>query len=101
VLYDEDLNASDPKEAVRLLYRRLLQSARRLGRPRAPGQTPESFGRTLASLAPTEREGVQQVTQRYVAVRYGDRAPTPEQVAETRGAVERVEKALGERDGSR
>jgi hypothetical protein len=101
VLYDEDLNASDPKEAVRLLYRRLLQSARRLGRPRAPGQTPESFGRTLASLAPTEREGVQQVTQRYVAVRYGDREPSPEQVAETRDAVDRVEKALGERDGSR
>ncbi|MHB1317147.1 MAG: DUF4129 domain-containing protein [Anaerolineae bacterium] len=97
VLYDQELNVSDPRQAVRLLYRRLLQSARRLGRPRAPGQTPESFGRTLASLVPSEREGVQQVTRRYVAVRYGDREPTPEQVAETRGAVDRVEKALEER----
>jgi hypothetical protein len=100
VLFEQNLDASDPRQAIRLLYRRLLQSARKLGRPRAPGQTPASFGRLLVSLVPTESEGVEQVTQRYVAVRYGERVPTAEQVEETRGVVDRVEKALAERDGT-
>ena len=93
-LFDQALDASDPRQAVRLLYRRLLQAARKLGRPRARGQTPDGFARALSSLVPEEQDNVQQVTRRYVAVRYGDREPTPEQVQETRDAVDRVERAL-------
>ena len=48
----------------------------------------------LSTLVPEEGEDVQQVTQRYVAVRYGDREPTPEQVQNARDAVDRVERAL-------
>ena len=100
-LYAQDLDAADPRQAVRLLYRRLLQSARRLGRPRARGQTPASFGRSLTSLVPAQGDDVQAVTQRYVAVRYGDREPSPEQVQAAHSAVERLEKALEDRDGTK
>lgn len=92
--YDQALDASDPRQAVRLLYRRLLQAARRVGKPRARGQTPDGFARMLSTLVPEEGEDVQQVTQRYVAVRYGDREPTSEQVQNARDAVDRVERAL-------
>jgi len=92
--YDQALDAADPRQAVRLLYRRLLQAARKLGRPRARGQTPDGFARMLSSLVPAEHEDIQLVTQRYVVVRYGDREPTPEQVQEARDAVDRVERAL-------
>jgi hypothetical protein len=100
VLFDQTLAAGDPRQAIRILYRRLLQSARKAGHPRAPGQTPASFGRSLISLVPAEGEGVEQVTQRYVAVRYGERIPTPEEVEQARGAVGSVEKALAERDAT-
>jgi len=97
--FDGELDASDPRHAIRLLYRRLLQAARRVGRPRAPVQTPSRFARVVSALIPAEQEDVEQLTRRYMDVRYGDRVPSPDQVAEAREAMDRVERALARRDG--
>jgi len=99
LIYTDDLDASDPRESIRILYRRLLQLARRIGRPRARGQTPASFGRSLTILVPGEDQRIREVTDRYVAVRYGDHAPTAQQVQATREAVDEVERALNAREG--
>ncbi|MGI6368990.1 MAG: DUF4129 domain-containing protein [Anaerolineae bacterium] len=94
--YAEALSGANGREAMRLLYRRVLSAARRIGRPRMRGQTPQSYARTLGSLLPAERDSVQAVTARYAEVRYGEREPSAAELREAGAAVERIERALRE-----
>jgi len=85
-----------PRRAIRLTYQRLLAAAQAAGCPRAPGQTPSTYARVLDRLAPAHRADLHDLTEAYVAARYGELEPAQAAVERARGALTRLEQALRE-----
>jgi hypothetical protein len=80
----------------REIYAALLRLGAQLGRRRALPETPLEFEISLASLealAPG-RPAIRTVTDLYVQDRYGAEAPSPERIAEGRGAIGDLEELV-------
>lgn len=77
--------ALDDEEAarrrIRGLYQRFLTAMIERERPRPPGATPESYGRTVAPATPEQSAALETLTAAYVAVRYGSSMPDADTIA--------------------
>ena len=78
---------------IRMIYRRLMILSRKLGSQRRPAQTPLEFLPQLETLFPTEKAGVNAITQAYIKVRYGEYPETFEEVKTIESAWERIRRA--------
>jgi hypothetical protein len=87
----------DSRQAVRLLYQRLLARLREAGWPRSPGTTPLAYAHHVSALLSTEHKALHALTAAYHIARYGDAPPTPEQVADAQAALDRIVQALDQR----
>jgi hypothetical protein len=93
-LFLEELDGSDPRTRVRLLYRRLLMLGRSIEQPRMPEQTPAAYARRLSRIRPSESADLQTLTQAYHLARYSDEALSAEQMAAAEQATKRIEAAF-------
>jgi len=93
-LFADTLDQRDPRQRVRLLYRRLLLVGCAIEEPRLRGQTPTTYACRLARLNPEEGGDLQALTAAYHLVRYADEAPTPEALARAEHAIAHIEDAL-------
>jgi hypothetical protein len=84
----------DPRRTIRELYQRVLARAIALDLPRARGQTPSAYQRTLLYLCAEERASLETLTLAYEAARYGIATPTLEQVQAAQEAFARIDAAL-------
>jgi transglutaminase-like putative cysteine protease len=80
---------ADELEALRL-YRELEAALTRRGHPRAPSATPNEHVAALRAAGFADSDAVQQVTDGYMAARYGQASLGPEQLARLRAAVRQV-----------
>jgi len=89
--------AADP----RALYRELLRLGARLGKARAPSETPREYQQDLVKLAPlSEGEAeIEALTEVYAAARYASAPPEDARVEAARVALERL-RELANRSGS-
>jgi hypothetical protein len=85
---------NEPRQAIRLLYQRLLSRASALGFPRRPEVTPAVYKTVLRDLVPIQEEPLGTLTGAYQLARYGVKEPTLAQVEEATQAVDRIERAL-------
>jgi hypothetical protein len=81
----------EPRQAIRLLYQRLLSLAQRLGHPRAPGVTPLAHQHRLEQVLPGQRGALATLTALYLRARYAEEARTPAEVDEARQALAAIE----------
>ena len=88
------LNAADPRQRIRLLYRRLLTAARSIEQPRLRGQTPAAYARRLARLQPARADDLQVLTEAYHLARYADKAPSGDVVNKAEQATARIEQTF-------
>lgn len=79
----------DRDRAVRL-YLALENSLRSTGHPRPPDVTPSEHARDLGQLGFAAAEEVRQVTDAYLAARFGERGLTPQEYARLRQVSRRV-----------
>ncbi len=79
----------DPRLIVRRAYQSMLEWAASLGRPRAPGLTPQTYAATLSQAAPPGAEAIATLTQAYEVARYAAAPPSLEE-------AHRAENALGQ-----
>lgn len=93
-MFDELGPPDDPRRVVRELYQKILAQAIQLQTPRPKGQTPETYGTTLARLSGGEEIDIRVLTEVYDVARYGTEPPTPEQVEAARQAFGRIDIAL-------
>lgn len=75
---------------VRRVYAQLLEWAEAAGRPRRAAETPLEFGAALRALQPPLQEDLDEITQAYLRVRYGEAPEEPEMVNRVLAAWERV-----------
>jgi hypothetical protein len=90
----------DPRQAIRLLYQKLLAQAQALGQPRPPGVTPWVYQQLLAHLLPTELTALSDLTALYLLARYAPDPPTPPQVDDAQRAYARIDTALQDKRAS-
>ncbi len=76
--------------AIRALYRELLRFGAHLGAPRLSHQTPHEYLPRIRDRVPERAPELETMTDAYVRVRYTPHSPTPEEIAEVRGALERI-----------
>jgi hypothetical protein len=102
-LDDADLDTRNPREAIRLQYRRFQTMLARAGLERRNGQTPGEYRDSLAEVLPDAREPLARITDAYGRARYGDqtaRLPEPQEVdqavAQIRGALQELANAAKE-----
>lgn len=83
---------ADPVWRVRQLYRDVLRLGARLGRPRAPSETPREYQRALARVPPLadERDGLDLLTEIYVEARYAAAPPAPAAVTAAERALQQL-----------
>ncbi|MDX9862987.1 MAG: DUF4129 domain-containing protein [Rhodospirillales bacterium] len=79
--------------AVRHIYARLAARMASRGWPRAIGQTPNEYLKTLTAVAPHLQADLALITEAYVGVRYGDTMPLPHQLAAVRIGWRRIRRA--------
>jgi len=84
----------EPRQAIRLLYQRLLARARDLGYARPPGLTPTSYQRLLLGLMPGQGSSLDTLTAIYLLARYAPEAPGSEDVSKAQEALASIEDAL-------
>ncbi len=70
------------RRQVRARYQAFLAAMAARHQPRPRGATPAAYAAHLNDLAVEERAAVETLTTLYVAVRYGDASPAPEQLAQ-------------------
>jgi transglutaminase-like putative cysteine protease len=75
-------------DAVRAAYERFCRKLARRGLPRHPAEGPLVYGRRAAQCRPEAALEIASITERYVALRYGDSA-TPQAVREFQRSVRR------------
>lgn len=81
-----------PGAALRRLYRWALRQAAQRGHPRRPAETPWEYLPDLVEAFEAQKEeAVRALTDYYVRLRYGERAPTPEEVEKLRRAIQSEE----------
>lgn len=68
---------SSARREVRARYQAFLAAMAARHRPRPPGATPATFAGELAELTAAQKSALHTLTDRYVAVRYGDGEPAP------------------------
>jgi len=85
--------AGDPTSgaALRRLYRWALRQAAQRGHPRRPAETPWEFLPDLTKAFEAQKDAAQALTDYYVRLRYGGRAPTSEEVEKLRRAIQSKE----------
>ena len=88
------LHGGDPRQAVRLIYQRLLIHAAAFGFPRQRKVTPLAFERALAERLPAADTALHRLTHIYLVARYGPEAPTWGEVEEATRALTEIEAAL-------
>jgi hypothetical protein len=82
---------SPARRQVRARYQAFLATMAARHQPRPPGATPAAYAAQLNDLAGEETASVETLTALYVAVRYGDALPAPEQLAQNEVDWERRE----------
>lgn len=82
---------------ARELYRELLRLGARLGRGRAPDETPREYEQALSSLEPLQPGApeVHLLTQVYIQARYAPQPPPSDALAAARDALERLRAYAG------
>jgi hypothetical protein len=75
---------------VRRVYAQFLGWAAGEGRPRKPAETPFEFGIVLARLKPQLRQDLDEITQAYLHVRYGEAPEDPDMVKRVLASWDRV-----------
>jgi hypothetical protein len=65
---------------VRWIYARLLRLCARLGNPRPPASTPLEFLSKMEELLPEHTSALEEITQAYVRVRYGEAPETAPEI---------------------
>ncbi len=75
---------------IRALYRELLGLGVRLGVPRHRYQTPYEYLPRIVGRVPGRDRELGTMTNAYVRVRYTPHVPNTEEIAEVRGALERI-----------
>ncbi len=83
-------------ESIRRIYAALVARARDAGLPRQIAETPYEFLPRLQHHWPENAEGVETITDAYVAVHYAEEDATPDQVQRVRTAWGRAEKMIRE-----
>lgn len=83
--------------AVRGVYARLLLWAARRGWPRPAGQTPYEYLDLLRGVVPHLEAELATITEAYVAVRYGDAMPRPEQIIAVKDGWRRIRRTRKKR----
>lgn len=84
-----DEPSPEAADAIRL-YRELERALARRGRPRPPSATPHEHACRLDAEGFAAADAVREVTDRYVAARYGGAALSPPELARLRSLVARV-----------
>jgi hypothetical protein len=69
---------SPARRQVRARYQTFLKAMAARGQPRPPGATPQTYADQLDGLTAAQHAVLRPLTERYVAVRYGDAAPDPD-----------------------
>ena len=87
----------DPRLIVRRAYQVMLEWAASLGRPRAPGQTPQTYAATLSQAAPPGAEAIVTLTQVYDVARYAAESPSLEEAHRAENALGRLQVLTAER----
>jgi hypothetical protein len=80
-----------PGAALRRLYRWALRQAAQRGHPRRPAETPWEFLPDLTKAFEAQKDAAQALTDYYVRLHYGGRAPTSEEVEKLRHAIQSKE----------
>ena len=78
---------------ARAIYRELLRLGGRLGRRRAPSETPQEYERVLAGVTPLDggQDDLRVLTEVYSQARYEAEPPTIAAVTAARQALERLQ----------
>jgi len=90
-----------PAWQARELYRALLRLGGRLGRRRAPAETPLEYERALFEVEPFAGLGgeLRVLTEIYAQARYGAEPPAIEGITAARSALKRLEGGAGAERG--
>jgi hypothetical protein len=86
------------RTGLRGLYQELLGLMAQRDRARQPSQTPDEFRRVPAEAFPEATADVDELTEAYVALRYGEREPEPAELQRLHAAWRRI-RAAARRDG--
>ncbi len=86
-------NVPEGELEVRQMYSYLLAGTRRAGFPRKDAETPTEYLSTLKGHMPEEGEALQELTDAYVSVRYGEQDACPGQ----KGVLNRLSRGVWER----
>jgi len=78
---------------VRRVYAQFLEWAAGEGRPRKPAETPLEFGDALARLRPRLQQDLDEITQAYLHVRYGETPEDPNMVNRVLACWDRVRRS--------
>lgn len=76
--------------SIRRMYAQLQQLAAKRGYPRQPSETPYEYLDVLYECLPGSQADVQQLTEAYVGVHYGELPERPDELAALREAWERI-----------
>ncbi len=79
---------------IRRIYAQMTRLAAEVGHPRAPSQTPYEYQTTLDQVVPGCGADVQQITEAYVGIHYGELPESREELAQVRASWHRVQAAL-------
>ncbi len=81
-------------ETIRRIYAALVARASDAGLPRRVAETPYEFLPRLMVAWPEEADDIQEITEAYIAVHYGEHAANVEEVGRVRAAWRRVQTGI-------
>ncbi len=81
-------------ETIRRIYAALVARANGAGLPRRVAETPYEFLPRLQEAWPNEANDLQEITEAYIAVHYGEHAASAEEVGLVRSAWRRVQAGI-------
>jgi hypothetical protein len=84
---DED---SKHRLSIREIYQHLLWQGTRLRIPREEHETPSEYARRLGRFAPESKEPLNEITDLYVSVRYGEQQPAEKKTDEANSTWEKL-----------
>jgi hypothetical protein len=91
---DADLDARNPREAIRLQYRRFQLFMARAGLPRGAEETPLEYSAELARILPAAHDDLLDIANAYDQARYSEpQSPVPP-AGNVEQAVDRVRGVL-------